>query len=230
MTAAEYVEAELEAGRLTWAHIVELVRQFQMSHELLVDGKPGPFTRAKIDDDMREREMRSTPVPVEPTLPAERCWPLRALPDGRKPVVTSGYRHPLRPLHVGVDIFYAWLQTDPPIKIGDGGRTAKWWIPDNQPAIAVSNGRIVTAGWTTTGYHVRLALEGGYSVGYFHLSRLLVAVGQHVLIGQPVGIVGDNPADTDARHLHFELYHGERGWSRIDPDRLLREAKVLASS
>jgi murein DD-endopeptidase MepM/ murein hydrolase activator NlpD len=227
--AVEYIAKEMADGRFTTEHIAELVRAWQKAHELECDGMPGPHTRASIDKAISES--RKTVI-LEATPPEQRCWPLRMLGGNRKPVVTSGYRHPARPDHVGVDIFYSYiLDSDPPMRAGDGGRTTsnKWWIPDNTRAIAVADGRVTLASWTKTGFCVRIALEGGYSAGYFHLSSLIVKVGQSVSIGDPVGIVGDNPADYDARHLHFETYEGHTGWRRTNPEEFLGGAMVLPS-
>jgi murein DD-endopeptidase MepM/ murein hydrolase activator NlpD len=57
-----------------------------------------------------------------------------------------------------------------------------------------------------------------------------VKPGDAVKMGDPIGIVGDNPIDHDARHLHWECYLGEIGKypkGTIDPERFLRGAKVL---
>jgi murein DD-endopeptidase MepM/ murein hydrolase activator NlpD len=213
MTPEEY-----NAGRLTAAQVAELVRHWQASHRLAVDGMAGPLTIASINAEL------ST------TMPAG-CWPLRTLADGRKPVITSQFRRPSRPNHPGVDIFYPYVAGDPPMKIGDGGREKRWWIPEGTCAIAVADGTVVMASKVATGYRVWLAIGNGYHAGYFHLSELRVAVGERVLKGAPLGVIGDNPIDHDADHLHFELHAGSldaypRGL--IDPEALLGSAPYLA--
>lgn len=50
MKADEYNRREAEAKRLTWVQITELVRYWQRSHALYVDGKAGPLTRRSINE------------------------------------------------------------------------------------------------------------------------------------------------------------------------------------
>lgn len=169
-------------------------------------------------------------------LPYRRCYPLRALPDGRLPVITSRHstHNPKRPTHHGVDFFYSWRgEADAPVKIGDGGRTAKWVIPDNTWAIAPADGMIELAGSSKTGHRVWIRHAGGLLTGGFHMTKLAVGSGDAVKLGDPIGIVGDNPADNDARHLHWECYSGKlsqypRG--TIDPERFLRGVQVLPAA
>jgi hypothetical protein len=165
-------------------------------------------------------------------MPARRCWPLRALPDGRKPVVTS--RHAIhnksRPNHYGCDLFYAYRNDDPPMKIGDGGRTKGWFIPERTWAIAQADGLVEIAGNSRTGFRVWIRHAGGLATGGFHFTELAVKPGDAVRMGDRVGIVGDNPADHDPDHLHTELYRGElRKYPRgtLDPELFWRGAVVL---
>lgn len=225
--AGEYIRGLLASGELSLDHVEELVRTFQQAHGLLVDGKPGPITRSALDN---EHAARVGP----PVIPGPRCYPLRMLADGRKPRVTSGFKtkNPDRPNHNGVDLFYRYQPDsgDPPMKDADGGRAGSWWIPDGTSAIAGAVGKVVLAGASKTGFRVWIDIGGGWKIGYFHLTKLDVIVGDTVAMGTPVGIVGDNPVDNDARHLHFELYYGDlstypRGcW---DPEAFLDGARVF---
>lgn len=165
-------------------------------------------------------------------LPARRCYPLRALADRRKPTITS--RHFLnnreRKNHNGVDFFYAWQAGDAAMRIGDGGRTARWFIPDRTLAIAPADGIITLAGQSRTGHRVWIQHAGGLYTGGFHMTEIVVKAGDAVKMGDPIGVVGDNPVDNDARHLHWELYSGDlnkypRG--TVDPERFLKGAIVL---
>lgn len=225
--ARAFNAAQLAAGKLRTEHVTELVAHWQETHSgLAVDGWAGDETIPNIERAIAEREKLDAPPP----FPAVRCNPLRLLPDGRAPTVTSAFytRNPDRPNHVGVDVCYRYIEgKDPAMKIGDGGRSPKWWVPLNHKACAVADGRVALAGWTKTGYFVRLALADGWSVGYFHLERLTVVVGQFVQLGEVVGFVGDNPVDKDIRHLHFEVYRGHTGWLRVDPQPFLEGAKLL---
>lgn len=144
------------------------------------------------------------------------CWPLANLADGRSPVITSGHcqRNRERTNHYGVDLFYRWKTSDGAVKIGDGGATGsrgvpKWFIPRITQAVAVAPGRVAIAGPGKTGYRVWIEIGPARYVGYFHLRNCLVTAGQLVFAGDALGTVGDNPADQDAEHLHFEEYRGE---------------------
>lgn len=168
----------------------------------------------------------------ELVLPYHRCYPLRALADGREPRITSRHaiHNPERPTHRGVDFFFAWRAGDAAMKVGDGGRTAKWHIPDRTWSVAPADGLIEIAGNSKTGYRAWVRHAGGLLTGGFHLAELVVKPGDAVKMGDDIGIVGDNPADHDARHLHWECYVGElakypRG--TIDPERFLKGAVVL---
>jgi murein DD-endopeptidase MepM/ murein hydrolase activator NlpD len=223
MDADQYNAAQLAAGKLTAAHVTELVRAWQEAHRLELDGMAGPGeTIPSLDAAIRARTGAAGP-----TLPHGACWPLALLPDLRKPVITSQFRRPDRPSHPGVDIFYARRESDPPMKIGDGGRERAWWIPEGTHAIAVADGVVELASKVATGFRVWLDLGGGYHAGYFHLVSMDVAVGQRVLGGDRIGVVGDNPIDTDAKHLHFELHVGALGTyprGLVDPEHLLAAA------
>jgi hypothetical protein len=165
-------------------------------------------------------------------------WPLRQLADGRDPKITSGHalRNPDRPKHWGVDLFYRWTASDGDVTIGDGGATKdrdgkpKWFIPDGTMAVAVAHGTVARAGNSSTGFFCWIEISPDLFAGYFHLSRLDVSVGAQLQAGDAIGIVGDNPSDNDARHLHFELHRGDtknhpRG--SIDPEGDLRTAQIL---
>lgn len=182
-----------------------------------------------------EWEYPQTIVVQGHTMPASRCYPLRALPDGRRPVVTSKFktRNPERPNHNGCDLFYKYeLGKDPAMKNGDGGRTGKWWIPDNTYAVAQADGEIEIAGNSRTGYRLWVRHDGGLATGGFHFTKLMVATGDLVTEGQKLAVVGDNPIDNDARHLHTELIKGKLGSypsGLLDPELFWIGAKLLPS-
>lgn len=205
--------------------ITALVAHYQAHRSLIVDGKFGPITAA---------DLRGTDQSM---VDNRRAWPLPRLADGRKPVVTSGHAsvNADRKNHFGADIMYARRDDDSPMVIGDGGRTAKWWVPSGTLALAASSGRVVRADLLATGFRVWVDhLNGGRAdslfTGYFHLSSLLVAVGDDVTIGQALGTVGDNPADSDPVHLHFEVYQGalaDYPSGTIDPAAWLEFAETM---
>lgn len=219
-SAAKYNQAQLDAGKLTAEHVSELVQFWQRGHGLDDDRKAGPRTIASIDDALG----------ITPELPALRCWPMRKLRDGRTPHITSGFRNPSRLNHSGADIMYARKAGDPAMAIGDGGRTASWWVPEGTPAIAIAEGNVESASKTPTGWRVWVRHDGGYATGYFHLTQLFVSLGDRVSMAEALGIVGDNPVDNDPDHLHLELAIGDLdnlAANRRDPAIILNGAAFL---
>lgn len=214
-----YVHKQIAAGKLTDRHIAAAVISFQREHALEVDGKPGPHTIAMLDAAVRQLGPQQV----------EKFYPLPVLPDGRKPQITSRFhtRNPDRPSHKGCDFFYRYdAAKDPPVKMGDGGATRgpdgkpKWFIPDKLDAIAAADGKVVRASHIATGFRVAIEHADGFETIYVHLRNIKVQVGQDVLAGAKVGEVGDNPIDTDAEHLHFEVSPAGR-YAPVDPEEWL---------
>ncbi len=164
-------------------------------------------------------------------MTAPRVYPLPVLPDGRKAQITSAFRTSARPNHDGCDLFYRWQPSDGMVKLGDGGATRdpqlvgkpRWFIPAGLCAIAAQAGVVQLAGSSPTGYRVWVDHGDGWRTGYFHLRDVRVLVGQRVELGDELGEVGDNPADVDAEHLHFEVSPVDR-YEPMDPAVWLRGA------
>lgn len=218
MSADEYNKKQLDDGVLTAAHITVLTREFQRRNGLDSDGKCGPKTRAVL-----EKQFDST-TPGQFSL----FYPLRTLPDGRKPVITSAFRTTDRPNHIGVDLFYPWKPGDKPDFTGDKGAagkkpdgTPRWVVPYGETARAAGAGKVMIASQITTGFRAWIDHGNGLRTGYFHLLNLLVEVGQIVTPGTPIGEVGDNPVDHDGRHLHFEVSPVDR-YEPLDPEKYLK--------
>lgn len=220
LAGAEYVRREIETGRIESADITVLVAFFQKVHGLELDGKPGPRTMEKL------REV---------AIGLRRVMPLPMLVNGgkqRAPQITSSFRSADRPDHDGVDLFYRFdPMLDQPIPVGDGGATRgpdgkpKWFIPPGTSAIAAEDGVVARAGKIATGFRVAIdhALGGTQSI-YCHLASLAVKEGDYVSAGTPLGFVGDNPKDIDAKHLHFEISSSQKVYRPIDPQPWLRFA------
>lgn len=218
--ATDYNQDRLLAGHLTQAHIAELVRFFQahnlVDQALAPDGMFGPLTAAALDKYLGATA-KTGPVLRNP-LP-----PLRSPGGLRLAQITSAFRTPSRPNHNGVDLFYRWQLGDKPDFVGDKGAatklpdgTPKWVVPYGTYALAAADGRVQIAGNSSTGYRVWIDHGNGWRTGYFHLLNLEVHVGDEVKQGQQLGLVGDNPADHDGRHLHFELSPVDR-YAPVDP-------------
>lgn len=215
--ADDYNHAEIISGRLTMAEITELVKFFQAAKGLTVDGKAGPTTQNEIDK----------LLPAAPVTSALKFLanPLPQLGDGRRAQITSEFHtdNPSRPDHDGCDLFYPFRPGDMPNTTGNGlaaghgpnGRP-KWVVPYGIEALAAADGIVQIAGNTPTGHRVWIDHGNGLRSGYFHLASISVVVGQRVTRGTPLGLVGDNPKDGDARHLHFEVSLVDR-YAPMDP-------------
>lgn len=229
LSAKEFNDRQIEDGELSAAHLarligfwangdgpdlVRLVELWQRGHGLKVDGYAGSRTINSLG-----REI-------------EKFWPLHRLPDGRVPLITSKFHteNQWRSTHMGVDMFYVWLDSDPDMPLGDGGaikRNGKrrWWYPPGTVARAAADGIVQLAGDTETGFRVWVDHGNGERTGYFHGSKVLVKVGDTVFAGEPLIVVGDNPKGHDAKHLHFEVSPVAR-YAPTNPRDWLRGAKV----
>lgn len=194
--AGDYNAAQLAAGNLTPEHVTELVRAWQASHNLVVDGMAGPQTIASIAATGKPAPFLGLPLPI--------------LADGRRPTITQGFNPTGSRPHFGCDWFYPWRPGDKPDFVGDHGAAGKpgapqWVVPTGVAAVAAAAGQIQFASSTATGFTVWVDHGNGYRSGYFHLLDLHVRSGDRVAAGDSLGLVGDNPADHDGRHLHFEV-------------------------
>lgn len=226
MNADDYNWNELTAGRITKEMITELVSFYQFQHDLPADGMLGPKTRAHM-----AAALGPAPAPI--SLPF-LDWPMPVLHRGmgligRKPVITSAFRTKDRPNHNGIDLFYAYEKGDSPDFVGDKGGagkqpdgTPRWVVPYGVHALAAADGVIQIAGNSKTGYRCWVDHSNGWRTGYFHLLDLKVSVGQKVVSGQPLGLIGDNPADHDGRHLHFELSPTDR-YAPVNPEAWMKK-------
>jgi len=81
--------------------------------------------------------------------------------------------------------------------------------PRGSPVQTIGAGRVVFAGRKGgDGNMVHIVHSNGYETMYLHLSRILVRAGQHVQIGQTIGLVGMTGLATGP-HLDFRiLQHG----------------------
>jgi murein DD-endopeptidase MepM/ murein hydrolase activator NlpD len=95
-----------------------------------------------------------------------------------------------------------------------GPRTGKlerhtgWDIaaPEGTPAEVTASGTVIEAGGSDVGYgqHVVVDHGNGLKTLYGHLSRIDVAVGDEVVLGGVIGLVGSTGNSTGP-HLHYEV-------------------------
>ncbi|MGY3340243.1 murein DD-endopeptidase MepM/ murein hydrolase activator NlpD [Streptomyces filamentosus] len=99
-------------------------------------------------------------------------------------------------------------------------------VPTGTTVKAVSDGRIVSAGWGGAyGYQIVVRHDDGRYSQYAHLSALSVREGQRVTGGQRIGRSGST-GNSSGPHLHFEIRTGPGYGSDIDPLAYLRARGV----
>tara|TARA_B110000977_G_scaffold193533_1_gene268626 strand:+ start:3136 stop:3993 length:858 start_codon:yes stop_codon:yes gene_type:complete len=80
--------------------------------------------------------------------------------------------------------------------------------PKNEAIKASLPGTVLLASWTTeTGYTMAIQHENDLISFYKHNSVLLKNVGERVLAGDVIAIIGNSGALSTGPHLHFELWH-----------------------
>jgi murein DD-endopeptidase MepM/ murein hydrolase activator NlpD len=131
--------------------------------------------------------------------------------------------------HGGIDLLYeAPPKTDLPrpllhpwvTKATKSGR--RWFVTPDTPVLAYRPGRVIYARRDRRGHSVRLSHESGPDSYYTHMTGVYVTAGQTVRDGDPLGLIGDDPASPrDVAHLHFGLY---APGGPVDPAPLLKAA------
>ena len=78
----------------------------------------------------------------------------------------------------------------------------------NEPIMSVANGTVILSSWTQdSGYVLAIQHSDNLISVYKHNSELLKKVGNFVLGGEVVAIIGNTGELTDGPHLHFELWY-----------------------
>lgn len=91
---------------------------------------------------------------------------------------------------------------------------------EDEPIKSVMNGTIIMADYTTkSGYVVQIQHRNNLVSVYKHCSAVLKRVGDNVLAGDPIAVVGNTGEFTTGPHLHFELW--ENGMP-IDPQKNIK--------
>jgi murein DD-endopeptidase MepM/ murein hydrolase activator NlpD len=193
--------AEIFAGEVDFNTELQPGDEFHLLTEKAVrDGRfvgYGPIVAAELlNDGRRLRAFRFQPAGGPPGYYDADGRSLKRFflrsPLKFDPQVSSGFSrsrlHPvlnIRRAHLGVD----------------------YRAPAGAPVVAVSNGTVTFAGWTSGGGRtVRIRHASAYESGYLHLSAFGggIRAGAHVSQGQIVGRVGSTGLATGP-HLHYEL-------------------------
>jgi murein DD-endopeptidase MepM/ murein hydrolase activator NlpD len=78
----------------------------------------------------------------------------------------------------------------------------------NEVIKAVLDGTVIMASWTIeTGYVIQIQHENNLVSIYKHNAEILKRIGNHVVAGEPIAIVGNSGELTTGPHLHFELWN-----------------------
>ena len=78
----------------------------------------------------------------------------------------------------------------------------------NEPVLSVLDGTVVFEGWTLeAGYVIEVQHKNDLISIYKHNSQLLKRMGDRVVAGEPIAIIGNTGEYTTGPHLHFELWH-----------------------
>lgn len=96
----------------------------------------------------------------------------------------------------------------------------------NTPILAANSGKVVQAGgeyFEYYGNYVVIQHSDGLYTGYAHLSRVDVTVGQTVIAGQQLGLMGTTGPST-GEHLHFQFM--KKFWPSGDGDFINPREKI----
>ncbi len=78
----------------------------------------------------------------------------------------------------------------------------------NEPVLSVLEGTVTLTGWTLeAGYIIQVQHSNNLISIYKHNSQLLKKMGDRVLAGEPIAIIGNTGEYSTGPHLHFELWH-----------------------
>lgn len=174
--------------------------------------------------------------PPMSSLPGRWVWPV-PIWRGRKPVISSGWGTPRgTQQHEGADVMFRRLPSDPyPVRSPNGSKG--FVLPEGVFALAAADGKVWSAGWTPRGFSVVLdhGELGKIATYYTHLQTLLLQPtargrsGQRVIAGQPLGIIGADPKDSNGlKHLHFAIWLGGPR-DAVDPEPLMRSWAMVRS-
>lgn len=94
--------------------------------------------------------------------------------------------------------------------------------PQGTTVLSAAEGKVLRSGYQPTGYGRFIEVEhpNGMTTLYAHLSRIDVAIGDRVLGGERIGLVGTTGRSTGP-HLHFEVKRDHR---QVNPTKVLGQS------
>ena len=187
------------------------------------------LTRSRNNDTIGAAErVAGTSTALGITSAVTNAWvfPVPSLGD-RKAEISDGWGSPrilpdgTQITHLGADIMFRRRSSRDLIAVYKPGTVngEKWYfMPDSVPALAASAGVVQFAARTPVGSTVVVRHPTGWATYYTHMASLAVSTGDVVAAGQPIGIIGGNPADSvHLKHLHFELWKNGTRAGVLDP-------------
>jgi murein DD-endopeptidase MepM/ murein hydrolase activator NlpD len=101
---------------------------------------------------------------------------------------------------------YSYGRFHPVLKRNMPHRAIDYGAPTGTPIMAVADGTITFAGWSSIGYgnFVKIKHNGIYGTNYAHLHNIYVSPGEFVEQGDIIGTVGSTGYSTGP-HLHYEV-------------------------
>ncbi len=204
---------------------------------------PPPGDTAAVDLDLQaraaeaaartDRSARTTPAPARPAPSKAPPGTSKALSGASKTPRTSAPARSRARARPPATARPAWVNPMPTARVTScfGPRWGALHAgidlaaPAGTPVRAAGTGRVVTAGYSYGGYGLSVLVDhgDGYLTHYGHLATAVVAAGQRVSAGQPVGREGST-GDSTGPHLHFEVHQGL--WKQVDPAPWLRARGV----
>ncbi len=164
------------------------------SGQTLSDPALGDLARLEVEAESMARsivshkesllEMRSVIAAEQAALAATpTIWPVG---NG---IITSGYGYRRSPLGGGYEFH----------------RGVDMAAPRGTPVLSAAEGVVTFSGWLNIyGLVLRIDHGNGYETKYAHLDKMLVEVGDRVIKGQMIGLVGSTGRSTGP-HLHYEV-------------------------
>lgn len=89
----------------------------------------------------------------------------------------------------------------------------------NEPIKAIQGGTVVFSGWTSEdGYVISIQHPNNFISIYKHNSSLMKSLGDNVLSGEVIALIGNTGELSQGQHLHIEIW--QNGYP-VDPEKLI---------